>query len=87
MSIAEELMERGRREAMTMAEELIQKARQEGWQEGWREGLSLGKLVGSIRTLQEWLNLPVSQRSELEHQPHAALEQLLLSLKVQSRSN
>ena len=79
MSIAEELIQKGRKEAMSIAEELIQKGRKEGRQEGRQEGA----LIGRIQMLQELLGLPVSQFVELADKPVEDLD--ILAQELRSR--
>jgi predicted transposase YdaD len=67
---------------MSIAEELIQKGRQEGHQ----EGLTMGELIGSIRTLQDLLGLPLSEGRDLEQKGRPELEKLRQSLRVRLQS-
>jgi len=80
MSIAEELIEQGRQEGW-------QKGQQEGWQKGQQEGLERGRMIGRIQTFQGLLNLPVTSVAELSRQETAALEALLLRLEAQLRGH
>jgi predicted transposase YdaD len=71
---------------MSIAEELIQKGRQEGRKEGRQEGLTVGELIGSIRTLQDLLGLPPSEATDLERQDRAELEATRQSLRARLQS-
>jgi len=58
MSIAQELIERGRREGSA-------RGRREGRQEGRQEGVQVGTLIGEIVTLQRLLGLKPASLTEL----------------------
>jgi len=69
MSIADQLIERGRKEGELAGErrgELI----------GERRGELKGELVGTIRTLQKILGLPVSGKTEFEGKSIDDLQQI-----------
>ena len=61
---------------MSVAEKLIAKGRTEGRTEGRLEGRTQGFWSGKIQTLQEFLDLPVTQRQTLEAMELAELEAL-----------
>ena len=74
MSIAEQLMQKGRQEG-----------RQEGWQKGQQEGWQKGRLVGQVQMCQKLLRRPVSADQVLERQELAELEKELRGLEAQLR--
>ncbi len=71
---------------MSIAEELIQKGRQEGRQEGWQKGLERGTLIGRIQICQELMSSPVTNADELEQHGTERLQELLHGLERQLRS-
>ncbi len=89
MSIAEELLERGRREARqeaeqrakSMAEELLERGRREARQEGEQRG----RLVGRVQLCQQLLGLPVMTGEDLGAKGSADLERLLAELETRLR--
>jgi flagellar biosynthesis/type III secretory pathway protein FliH len=56
----------------------------EAYEEGYAEDLKLGRLVGEIEVLQEWLGLPVRDAEELFALSIEELEQLLSELNNQA---
>jgi flagellar biosynthesis/type III secretory pathway protein FliH len=90
MTIAEELIEKGRQEGQQEGwqkgqQEGWQKGQQEGWQKGQQEGLERGRIIGRIQTFQDLLNLPLTSVAELSRRETAELQALLLRLEAELR--
>ena len=49
---------------MTIADQLIQKGRQEGFEEGREEGLEKGTLIGEILLAQKIMTFTISSQEE-----------------------
>ena len=86
MSIAEQLMQRGRQEGHHEGRrEGWQEGRQEGRQEGERAGVTRGTLIGRIQAYQEMLGVSISSLDELGAKNPPALEALLRELQARVR--
>ena len=83
MSIAEQLMQRGRQEGR---QEGLQEGRQLGRQEGERAGAARWTKIGLIHAYQEMLGFPVNSLEELGAKHTPALEALLRELQTRARS-
>lgn len=71
-----------REQVMSIAEQLLQKGRQEGLQEGRQEGLQEGLHRGKIQLCQQLLGLPVMSEEKLDELSTSAQHELLRELQV-----
>ena len=71
-----------REKAMSIEQQLREEGRQQGMEQGLQQGEKRGELIGTIQTLQQVLDLPVSDRAELAHKTFAELEPLAASLRA-----
>jgi len=74
MSIAEQLMQRGRQEG-----------HQEGRQEGERAGVARGTMIGRIQAYQEMLGVSISSLEELGAKDTPGLDTLLREIQARVR--
>jgi len=82
MSIAEQLMQKGRQEGRR---EGRQEGRQEGMQEGLQEGREAGTMIGQIQLMQELLSLRVTSLTALSAKPVNELQKLATQLRRKLR--
>ena len=66
---------------MSIAEELIEKGRRERREEARRAGWQVGILIGRVQILEELSGLPASPSAELASKPVEELEKLACELK------
>jgi predicted transposase YdaD len=74
-----------RNRIMSIAEQMMQKGRQEGIQKGRQEGRQEGTLMGQIQLMQELLGLPVTALTHLSSRPASELRKLATELRARLR--
>jgi predicted transposase YdaD len=70
-----------RNRLMSIAQELIERGRQEGRDQGRHEGVQAGTVIGQIQILEEILKLPISPLSELKLRSTEELQRQVQELR------